>query len=160
MNITLICVGKIKNDFLGSAYQEYVKRLKNYCRLEIIEVDDEKIPDNASEAEKQIIKKKEALKISKHLEKNESYVIVLAIEGIQQSSEQFAEMISNKMTAGVSSFTFIIGGSLGLDYNSLTNCGFKLSFSKMTLPHQLMRVVLLEQIYRCMKINSGEPYHK
>lgn len=159
MNITIISVGKIKENYLKSAIDEYSKRLSKYCKLEIIEVSDEKTPDNASAKEEEMIKEKEGDKILKHL-KDSSYVIILAIDGKMLSSEELADFIKEQGIRGNSHLTFIIGGSLGLSKEVLSKANLKLSFSKMTFPHQLMRVILLEQVYRGFRIISGEPYHK
>lgn len=159
MNITLITVGKIKEKFLKDAIDEYSKRLKKYCKLEIIEVADEKTPDNASEKEELQIKQKEGESILKNIKDN-MYVIALAIEGKMLSSEELAAHISDLGIRGDSNIAFVIGGSLGLSKEVLSRANYKLSFSKMTFPHQLMRVILLEQVYRAYRINSGEPYHK
>ena len=159
MNITLITVGKIKEKYLKDAIEEYSKRLKRYCKLEIIEVPDEKTPDNASEKEELQIKSKEGESILKHIKDN-MYVVALAIEGKMISSEELADFIKDLGIKGDSNIAFVIGGSLGLSKEVLSRANYKLSFSKMTFPHQLMRVILLEQVYRAFRINSGEPYHK
>ena len=159
MKITLITVGKIKEAYLKSAIAEYSKRLSAYCKLEIIEVADEKTPEQRSDHQTQGILSKEAERILKAV-KEDSFVITLEIEGIQLSSEEFAEKLENLAVSGVSHITFIIGGSLGLGAEVRKRADFSLSFSKMTFPHQLMRVILLEQIYRSYRIIAGEPYHK
>ena len=159
MKITLITVGKIKEKFLSDAINEYKKRLSKYCKLEIIEVADEKTPDHASENVENGIKGKEAERILKYI-KNDSFVITLEINGKMLTSEELASKIDNLGIQGVSHITFIIGGSLGLGREVLERSDYALSFSKMTFPHQLMRVILLEQIYRSYRINFGEPYHK
>ncbi|PRR77907.1 Ribosomal RNA large subunit methyltransferase H [Clostridium liquoris] len=159
MNITIITVGKIKEKFLRDALDEYSKRLTRYCKLDIIEVPDEKTPETASEKEEIIIKEKEGERILKHIKDN-SYIIALAIHGKMSSSEELADFIQTQGINGNSNLTFVIGGSLGLSSDVLKRADYKLSFSKMTFPHQLMRVILLEQIYRSFRINSGEPYHK
>ena len=141
------------------AISEYKKRLSRYCKLEIIEVTDEKTPDNASEHEEDLIRAKEGDRLAKYI-KDGAYVISLAINGKQHSSEEFADKIDKLGINGVSHIIFIIGGSIGIDKDILKNSNELLSFSKMTFPHQLMRVVLLEQIYRAYRINAGEPYHK
>ena len=141
------------------AIDEYVKRLGRYCKLEIIEVADEKTPDNASEHEETLIKDKEGERILKNI-RREATVIALAIEGKMFSSEQLAGKISQLAISGESHIQFIIGGSLGLSEKVLKEADLLLSFSKMTFPHQLMRVILLEQIYRSYRIIQGEPYHK
>lgn len=159
MKITLITVGKIKEAYLKSAIAEYSKRLSAYCKLEIIEVADEKTPEQRSDHQTQGILSKEAERILKAV-KEDSFVITLEIEGIQLSSEEFAEKMENLAVSGVSHITFIIGGSLGLGAEVRKHADFSLSFSKMTFPHQLMRVILLEQIYRGYRIIAGAPYHK
>jgi 23S rRNA (pseudouridine1915-N3)-methyltransferase len=159
MKITIIGVGKIKEKYFSSAIAEYVKRLSRYCKLEIIEVADEKTPDQASEAEENQIKKAEGARILKYV-KEGTYAIALAIEGTMLSSTELAVKLEQLGVNGTSHITFIIGGSLGLSPEVLGRMDYKLSFSKMTFPHQLMRVVLLEQVYRAYRINSGEPYHK
>ena len=159
MKITILCVGKVKEKFYRMAIDEYVKRLGRYCKLEIIEVADEKTPDNASEHEETLIKDKEGERILKNI-RREATVIALAIEGKMLSSEQLAGKISQLGISGESHIQFIIGGSLGLSDKVLKEADLLLSFSKMTFPHQLMRVILLEQIYRSYRIIQGEPYHK
>lgn len=159
MRITLICVGKLKETYFTMGVAEYVKRLSRYCTLEIIELADEKTPDNAGEALELIIKKKEGERILKAI-KEDSYCIALAIEGTMLSSEELADKINTLGIAGNSHISFIIGGSLGLSEEVLKRADYKLSFSKMTFPHQLMRVILLEQIYRAYRIISNQPYHK
>lgn len=157
--ITVLCAGKIKEKFMQQAVDEYIKRLSRYTKLEIIEVQDEKIPDDASEAEEKQIKAKEGERFLKYI-KDSSYVIALAIEGKQLDSVEFAEKIDSIGINGEGDIIFVIGGSLGLDERVLKRADYKLSFSKMTFPHQLMRVVLLEQVYRAFRIIKKEPYHK
>ena len=159
MKITVVCVGKIKEKYLSMAIEEYSKRLSRYCKLEIIELPDEKTPDNASPAEELQIKKKEGERILKNI-KDSAYVIALAIEGKMLSSEELADKMQQLGVNGESHLVFVIGGSLGLDAEVLDRADYKLSFSKMTFPHQLMRVILLEQIYRSFRIMKNEPYHK
>ena len=159
MKISVIAVGKIKEKYLKDALSEYSKRLSRYCKLEIIEVPDEKTPDHASFMEEEMIKNREAERILKHLNEN-SFLVTLEIKGNMLTSEEMAEKINLLTVNGHSHITFVIGGSLGLGKNILEKSDFPLSFSKMTFPHQLMRVILLEQIYRSFKINSNEPYHK
>lgn len=159
MKITIITVGKIKEKYLVMAIEEYAKRLSRYIKLELVEVSDEKTPDNASALEELQIKKTEGLKILKNI-KEGAYVIALAIEGKMLSSEELAQNINNLGVNGVSHIVFIIGGSLGLCEDVLKRADSLLSFSKMTFPHQLMKVILLEQIYRAYRINTNEPYHK
>lgn len=159
MKVTIISVGKIKEAFYRDAIAEYSKRLSAYCKLEIKEVSDEKTPDGASkELEKQILDK-EGKRILKALDEN-GYLIALAIEGKQYDSVAFAKHMDGLAVSGKSHIQFIIGGSLGLSEEVLSKADEKLSFSKMTFPHQLMRVVLLEQIYRGFRINTNAPYHK
>ena len=155
----MICVGKVKEKFYRMAIDEYIKRLGRYCKPEIIEVADEKTPDNASAHEVELIKDKEGERILKNIRKD-GIVIALAIEGKMLSSEQLADKISQLGVKGESHIQFIIGGSLGLSEKVLKEADMLLSFSKMTFPHQLMRVILLEQIYRSYRIIQGEPYHK
>ena len=158
MKITIISVGKIKEKYLVEGIKEYSKRLSKYTKLEIIEVLDERAPENLSKKEMKIIKDKEGKKIESKI-KN-SYVIALDIDGITFSSEELANKIEDIKTYNSSHVTFIIGGSLGLSSSILNNADLKMSFSKMTFPHQLMRLILLEQIYRSFRINNNEPYHK
>lgn len=159
MKITVITVGKIKEKYLKDAIAEYSKRLSKYCKLEIIEVADEKTPDAASETVERQIRQKEGERILKHI-KEDSYVITLEIGGAMLDSVAFAKKIENLGVQGKSHITFIIGGSIGLGEEVLKKSDYALSFSKMTFPHQLMRVILLEQIYRAFKISRREPYHK
>ena len=159
MRITLITVGKIKEKYLRDAIAEYSKRLSRYCKLEIVEVADEKTPDQASEAAEENIRNKEGERILKHI-RDDMYVITLEIGGKMLSSEEFADKINSLGVQGKSSITFVIGGSIGLGEAVLKRSDFALSFSKMTFPHQLMRVILLEQVYRGYRIINGEPYHK
>ncbi|WP_028236199.1 23S rRNA (pseudouridine(1915)-N(3))-methyltransferase RlmH [Pseudobutyrivibrio sp. MD2005] len=159
MNVKILCVGKIKEKFYKDAISEYSKRLSKYCSLDIVEVPDEKTSENASDNEINIVKDKEGERILKHL-KDRDYVVSLAIEGAQKDSVSFSKHIENLGISGKSSIVFIIGGSLGLSNEVLKRSDELLSFSKMTFPHQLMRVVLLEQIYRAMRIMNNEPYHK
>ena len=159
MKITIITVGKIKEKYLRDAIAEYTKRLSKYCKLDIIEVTDEKTPDNASQIVEDAIRSKEADRILKYV-KDDAYVITLEINGKQVSSEELAEKIDKLGVQGTSHIIFIIGGSIGLGKEVLEKSDFALSFSKMTFPHQLMRVILLEQVYRSYRIINGEPYHK
>ena len=151
MRITICCVGKVKEKFYCQAIDEYSKRLSRYCKLEVKEVADEKTPDNASDTVNDIIKAKEGERLLSCI-KDEAYVIALAIDGKMLDSVQLSQKIDN--------IVFVIGGSLGLDKRVLDRADFKLSFSPMTFPHQLMRVILLEQIYRSYRIMKNEPYHK
>jgi 23S rRNA (pseudouridine1915-N3)-methyltransferase len=159
MNIYIISVGKIKERYLKDAITEYSKRLSRYCKLEIIEVTDEKTPDNASEKEELQIKEKEGAAILRLLKDN-MHVIALDLKGKMLSSEELSKYVENCGIQGESNIAFIIGGSLGLSAEVLKRADFSISFSKMTFPHQLMRVILLEQLYRGYRIMSGEPYHK
>ena len=159
MKITVIAVGKIKEKFYTDAIAEYSKRLSRYCRLEVIQVADEKTPDGASEAQERQIKEKEGSRILAQI-KDGAYVIALAVQGTMLSSEQLASKLNKLGVDGQSQIVLIIGGSLGLSDEVLKQADYHLSFSPMTFPHQLMRVILLEQIYRSYRIISGEPYHK
>ncbi len=159
MKITLITVGKIKEKYLRDAIAEYSKRLSRYCKLEIVEVADEKTPDQASETVEENIRAKEGERILKYI-KDDMYVITLEIDGRMLSSEEFAGKIESLGVQGKSSIAFVIGGSIGLGKEVLRRSDYALSFSKMTFPHQLMRVILLEQVYRGYRIINGEPYHK
>ena len=159
MKISLITVGKIKEKYFEQAIAEYAKRLSRYCKLEILQVADEKTPDGASAALEAQIKDREGERILAHV-KDGAYVVALAIEGHMLSSEELAEKMGSLTVGGVSHIQFIIGGSLGLSEKVMRRADFALSFSKMTFPHQLMRVILLEQVYRSYRIINGEPYHK
>lgn len=159
MKITVIAVGKIKESFYREALLEYQKRLSRYCSLEIREAEDERTPDKLSDTEKENILKKEGERIEKCLPEG-AYVITLEIEGKSYSSEAFAREIADLGLRGQSHIAFVIGGSLGLHNSIKQRADLAISFSKMTFPHQLMRVVLLEQIYRAFRIRNGEPYHK
>ena len=159
MRITIACVGKVKEKFYRDAIQEYAKRLSRYCKLEIEEVADEKTPENASAAMEEEIKNKEGERLLKKIP-DSAFAIALAIEGKPLSSTELAEKINRLGLSGKSHIVFVIGGSLGLSPKVLKRADALLSFSKMTFPHQLMRVILLEQIYRSYRIINGEPYHK
>ena len=159
MKITIITVRKIKEKFYRDAIAEFEKRLSRYCKLEIVQVEDEKTPDKAGEALENAIKKKEADRIFKYV-REEAYVITLEIGGKMYDSEAFAGKLEQLAIQGVSHIQFIIGGSLGLHEEVCTRADEAVSFSRMTFPHQLMRVILLEQIYRGYRIINGEPYHK
>lgn len=159
MKITIIAVGKLKEKYWKQAIAEYEKRLSAYTKIEIIEVPDEKAPENMSDKEIEQVKEKEGQRILAKV-KPQSTVITLEIQGKMLSSEAMAKEIDQRMTQGASDFTFIIGGSNGLHQDVMNRSNFALSFSKMTFPHQMMRVVLLEQVYRAFKINRGEAYHK
>jgi 23S rRNA (pseudouridine1915-N3)-methyltransferase len=159
MKVTLICVGKLKEKYLSQGVEEYVKRLSRYCSLELIELADEKTPDHASEAQEEQIKRREGERILGAL-KEASYCIVLAIDGVMLSSEELAAKIDTLGVSGCSHISFIIGGSLGLSGEVYQRADYRLSFSKLTFPHQLMRMILLEQIYRAYRIIHKQPYHK
>lgn len=160
MKITLLVVGKIKEKFYVQAIEEYAKRLGRYCKLEIIESTDEKTPDHASKEQEEQIRKKEDAKILKYLAETDACKIILAIDGEMLDSVGLSEKIANLGLCGKSHLVFVIGGSLGLCDEVVRQADYKLSFSKMTFPHQLMRVILLEQIYRSYRIMNHEPYHK
>ncbi len=159
MKITIVTVGKIKETYLKDAIAEYSKRLRAYCDLKIVEVADEKTPEQASQAVEDGIREKEGVRILKQI-KDDMYVITLEINGEMLTSEKLAEKIERLGIRGKSNIAFVIGGSIGLGKDVLQRSDYRLSFSKMTFPHQLMRVILLEQIYRSFKIQRGEPYHK
>jgi len=159
MKITIIAVGKIKENYFKDAIAEYSKRLSRYCSLSVLEVADEKTPDKATAGEEEVILLKEASKIEKILDEN-GKLVVLAIEGKNLDSVQFSEMIAEYGIRGTSHIQFVIGGSLGLHPAIKSRADEFISFSKMTFPHQLMRVVLCEQIYRSYRIINHEPYHK
>lgn len=159
MKITVICVGKVKEKFYREALAEYGKRLSRYCKWEVLEVADEKTPDGASEALAEQIKEKEAQRILDKL-RDDMFVCTLEISGKRFSSEGFANWMEKLTVGGVSHIAFVIGGSLGLHLSVTKRSDMALSFSDMTFPHQLMRVILAEQIYRCFRIINGEPYHK
>lgn len=159
VNITIISVGKLKEKYLKMGIEEYTKRLSSYAKIELVEVPDEKAPETLSELEMELVKKKEGERILSKIHDN-TYVIALAIDGKMKSSEELAAGIDSLMTYGTSKIAFVIGGSLGLHKDVLQRADEKLSFGKMTLPHQLMKLVLVEQIYRSFRIMKGEPYHK
>ena len=159
MKISIVCVGKLKEKYWTMAVDEYSKRLGKYVKLEIIELPDEKAPESMSAAQEEQVKAKEGERILKAI-KDDTYVVTLEIEGKQLTSVELAELIEEKKLRGVSHIAFVIGGSLGLSDEVIKKADYHLSFSKMTFPHQLMRVVLLEQIYRAERINKNEPYHK
>lgn len=159
MKITCVVVGKIKEKYFTDAIKEYSKRLSRYCKLEILELADEKTPDGASEAEELAIREKEGERILKAL-KDDAYVIALAIEGKMLDSVELSRKIESLGVGGTSHIAFVIGGSLGLAPAVMKRADYALSFSRMTFPHQLMRVVLLEQLYRSYRIMKHEPYHK
>ncbi len=159
MKITIIAVGKIKEKYFSAAIEEYVKRLGRYCRLELVEVSDEKTPDGAGEGLELQIKRKEGERILQKIPDN-AHVIALAIDGRALDSEELAAQMERWNVGGISHLVFLIGGSLGLSPEVLGRADYRLSFSRMTFPHQLMRVILLEQIYRSFRIRNHEPYHK
>ena len=159
LNVTLLTVGKIKEKYLNDGITEYAKRLSRYCSLEIVEVADEKTPDGASAAIEEQIKAKEAERLFKYI-KDDAFVIALAINGKMYDSVGFSKEIENIAVSGKSRLVFVIGGSLGLHDTIIKRADSLLSFSKMTFPHQLMRMIFLEQLYRAFKISSNEPYHK
>jgi 23S rRNA (pseudouridine1915-N3)-methyltransferase len=159
VNIAIISVGKLKEKYLKMGIEEYTKRLGSYAKIDLIEVADEKAPENLSDADMEIVKKKEGERILAKIGAD-TYVIALAIEGKMKSSEQLADDLQSLMTYGRSKVAFVIGGSLGLHDDVMKRSDEKLSFSKMTLPHQLMKLVLIEQVYRAFRIIKGEPYHK
>lgn len=159
MNITFVTVGKIKEKYFRDAVAEYQKRLSKYCKLDIIEVADEKTPDKASEILEDQIKQKEAERILKNIKEN-AYCIALTIDGKKRDSVNLAQHVEQLGLSGKSNLAFVIGGSLGLHESVIVRADEQLSFSDMTFPHQLMRVILIEQIYRCYRIINGEPYHK
>lgn len=159
MNISIITVGKLKEKYLRQGIDEYLKRLSAYAKIEIIEVPDEKAPEELSETEMLQVKKKEGERILAKINPN-AHVIALAIEGKMKTSEELAESLDKLATYGKSKVAFVIGGSLGLSNEVLQRADEKLSFSKMTFPHQLMKLILVEQVYRAYRIIRGEPYHK
>ena len=159
MNINIISVGKIKEKFFTDAINEYSKRLSKYCKLTEEILQDERADDSFSETQIKQVKTKEGIKILNKLPKN-SYIIVLDVKGKNLSSKELAQKINTMGIEGISDITFIIGGSNGLSQEVINKADFKLSFSKMTFPHQLFKVILLEQIYRAFKINANEAYHK
>ena len=158
LTINIICIGKLKEKFFKDAVNEYSKRLSKYCKLNIIEISDEKIPDKLNDTLIQDIKSKECNNIIKHIKKD-SYVIALDLTGKQYYSEEFSKEIDN-LSLITSNITFIIGGSLGLTNDVLSLSNNKICFSKMTFPHQLIRIFLLEQLFRSFKISNGETYHR
>ena len=159
MKITILCVGKLKEKFMRDAVNEYTKRLSRYVKLEVIEVADEKTPDHASLKEEELIREKEGERLLRHI-KGDDHVIALAITGVQYDSVAFSRRLDGFGMSGKGHVVFVIGGSLGLSEQVLGRADEELSFSKMTFPHQLMRVILLGQIYRAYRIIRGEPYHK
>jgi 23S rRNA (pseudouridine1915-N3)-methyltransferase len=159
VNIAIITVGKLKEKYLKMGIEEYVKRLGAYAKIDLIEVPDEKAPEQLSDAEMEIVKKKEGERILAKVSPD-THVIALAINGKMKTSEEMSKDIESLMTYGKSKIAFVIGGSLGIHDDVLKRANEKQSFGKMTLPHQLMKLVLVEQIYRSFRIMKGEPYHK
>lgn len=159
MNINIITVGRIKEKYIKEGINEFSKRLSRYAKLKIIEIDDEKAPENLSQKDMEKVMEKEGEKIISKIPQN-SFIISLEIEGKSISSEMLSKKIEDIMISGNNDITFIIGGSLGLSNEVKMMSNFKLSFSKMTFPHQFMRLILLEQIYRAFRIMKNEPYHK
>lgn len=159
MNITVISVGKLKEKYLKMGIDEYVKRLGGYAKIDLVEVPDEKAPETLSQIDMDIVKRKEGERILAKINDG-TYVIALALDGKMKTSEEMAADLDSLMTYGKSKIAFVIGGSLGLHGDVLKRADEKLCFGKMTLPHQLMKLVLVEQIYRSFRIIKGEPYHK
>ena len=159
MNISIVTVGKLKEKYLKQGIEEYTKRLGPFAKIDVIEVPDEKAPENLSETEMMQVKKAEGDRILSKISPD-AHVIALAINGKMKTSEQLARDLDELATYGKSKIAFVIGGSLGLSNEVLQRANDTLSFSKMTFPHQLMRLILVEQVYRAFKINRGEPYHK
>ncbi|MFA5576745.1 MAG: 23S rRNA (pseudouridine(1915)-N(3))-methyltransferase RlmH [Tissierellaceae bacterium] len=159
MNITIIAVGRIKEKYIEEGIREFSKRLSRYCSLKIVEVDDEKAPESLYPREMDMVKSKEGERIISKIPQN-SFIISLEIMGKEISSVELSEKMDKLMGEGTNHMTFIIGGSLGLSDQVINKSNYRLSFSKMTFPHQLMRLILLEQIYRSWRILKGEPYHK
>jgi len=159
MKITIVAVGKIKERYLKEGIAEYSKRLSRYCDLRIVEVADEPAPEGISAAQEEQVKSREAARVLDKV-KDGDYLVVLDVKGEKKSSEEFAEVLKNCMVSGNSSITFVIGGSLGLAPELIKKANMRLSMSDMTFPHQLTRLILLEQVYRAFKIIYGEPYHK
>jgi 23S rRNA (pseudouridine1915-N3)-methyltransferase len=159
MRVVILAVGKIKENYYRQALQEYAKRLGRYCKLELMEVADEKAPDGASEAEERLIKEREGMRLLRYV-KDSDYVIALDIQGAQLDSLALAKRIQRLGVEGKSNLVFVVGGSLGLHERVLARANEGLSFSKLTFPHQLMRVLVLEQIYRSFRIIQNETYHK
>jgi 23S rRNA (pseudouridine1915-N3)-methyltransferase len=159
VNISIVTIGKLKEKYLKQGIDEYLKRLSIYAKVEVIELPDEKAPENLSETEMEQVKEKEGERLLGKIS-DDTHVIALAIEGKMKSSEQLAKELDQLATYGKSKVAFVIGGSLGLSKAVMKRANDTLSFSKMTFPHQLMRLILLEQVYRAFRINRGEPYHK
>jgi 23S rRNA (pseudouridine1915-N3)-methyltransferase len=159
VNISIVTVGKLKEKYLKLGIEEYVKRLSAYAKIDVVEVADEKAPEELSELEMKQVKQKEGERILAKISPD-TYVIALAIQGKLQSSEELANTLDKLATYGKSKIAFVIGGSLGLSEEVLKRSNEQLSFSRMTFPHQLMKLILVEQIYRAFRINRNEPYHK
>lgn len=159
VKITILCVGKIKEKFYRDALAEYAKRLGRYCRLSIVEVEDERTEENAGDALTEQIKEREGKRLLRHMQQD-AYCIALAIDGKEMDSVAFSQKLDRLFVSGNSHILFVIGGSLGLHEDVLRAADERMSFSKLTFPHQLMRVILLEQIYRGYRILNHEPYHK
>ncbi len=159
MKITIAAVGKLKEKYLKDAISEYTKRISRFADVEIVEVEDEHAPESLSTAQEAQVKQKEAERLLKRVKEN-SYIILLDLAGEQADSETFSSKLESVMLSGNSHITFIIGGSLGLDKSLINAASYRLCLSKMTFPHQLARLILLEQIYRAFKIMNGETYHK
>lgn len=159
VNITIVTIGKLKEKYLIQGINEYLKRLTAYAKVDMIELADEKAPENLSESEMEQVKQKEGERILSKIS-DDTHVIALAIEGKMKSSEQLADDLDNLATYGKSKIAFVIGGSLGLSKDVMKRANDTLSFSKMTFPHQLMRLILVEQVYRAFRIIRNEPYHK
>lgn len=158
MKITIIAVGKIKEKYLTAGIAEFTKRLTPYCRLSILELDEERMPDNPSPAEKAKVLDKEGERIRKHI-KDDTHCILLDVAGKQASSEELSEKLDKLAVNGKSDITFVIGGAFGLSPEVVKAANERLSFSKMTFTHQMIRLLLVEQIYRAFRISRGEPYH-
>ncbi|MGI6623268.1 MAG: 23S rRNA (pseudouridine(1915)-N(3))-methyltransferase RlmH [Clostridiaceae bacterium] len=159
MNIKIVCVGKLKESYLRDAQKEYLKRLSRFCKVEIIEVDEEKAPETAKASQEKKVRQKEAERIVKAFGKNTT-TIALALDGKEMDSVEFSREMQGLMTGGKSDLSFIIGSSTGLDESITKNADYKFCLSKLTFPHQLARIILLEQIYRAYKIINNEVYHK
>lgn len=159
MKLSIVAVGKLKEKYLKEGINEYSKRLSRFCELQIIEVDDEQAPENLSASQEKQVKKREAERIIKRV-KEDSALIVLDLKGKKLNSEEFADKLNSFFISGKSHITFVIGGSLGLDEELIQKADFRLCLSDMTFPHQLARLILLEQVFRAFKILNNEPYHK
>ena len=159
MTINIIAVGKMKEEYLKDAQKEFLKRLSRFCKVKVIEIDEEKAPENASPAQEEKVRQKEAERIKKAIGKN-TVVIALALDGEELSSTGFSNKINNLMIEGKSEVAFIIGGSTGLDLSIINTANYGFCLSKLTFPHQIARIILLEQIYRAFKIINNETYHK